>query len=78
MPGLLKLVVDGHLNHLRTHRQSRGWWGVELLRRKKVDRKLGGEPSGQGTGVGRGKQQTRGKGYKNWGKQGAWEWGNGE
>ena len=45
-----------NLNHLRTHGQPRGWWGVELLRRKEVDRKLGGEPSGQGAGVGRGKQ----------------------
>ena len=52
-----------------------GWWGVELLGRKEVDRKLGGEPSGQGTGVGRGKQgEYQGKGDKNWGKQGAWEW----
>ena len=33
-----------------------GGGGVELLGRKEVDRKLGGEPSGQGTGVGRGKQ----------------------
>ena len=72
-------MVDGHLNHLRTHGQPRGWWGVELLGRKEVDRKLGGEPSGQGTGVERGKQgEYQGEGDENWGKQGAWEWGKGE
>ena len=33
-----------------------GWWGVKLLGRKEVERKLGGEPSGQGTGGERGEQ----------------------
>ena len=35
-----------------------------------MDRELGWE--------GASKVNTRGKGDKNWGKQGAWEWGKGE
>ena len=50
----------------------------QLLGRKEVDRKLGGEPNGQGTGrEGANKGNTRGKGDKNWGKQGAQEWEKG-
>ena len=33
-----------------------GWWGVKLLGRKEVDKKLGGQPSGQGTGGEKGEQ----------------------